>query len=160
MNVAGQQDFAVRIRANPAALASHGIGMEDIRKAIAAATTNQAKGTLEGRFQSFVLDTNDQLFRAEGYRDIIVAFRNGAPVRIRDIAEVIDGARLPRTGAWHNNKRAEILLVYRQPGAQHDRDRRQRTGDHGPACRRGSHPPSRSTWCPTARRRSRRRSAT
>jgi hydrophobe/amphiphile efflux-1 (HAE1) family protein len=116
VNVAGQQDFAVRIRANPAALASHGIGMEDIRKAIAAATTNQAKGTLEGRFQSFVLDANDQLFQAEGYRDVIVAFRNGAPVRIRDIAEVVDGARLPRTGAWHNNKKAEVLLVYRQPG--------------------------------------------
>jgi hydrophobe/amphiphile efflux-1 (HAE1) family protein len=116
VNVAGQQDFAVRIRANPAALASHGIGMEEIRKAIAAATTIQAKGTLEGRYQSLMLDANDQLFRAEDYRDVIVAFRKGAPVRIRDIAEVVDGARLPRTGAWHNNKRAEILLVYRQPG--------------------------------------------
>ncbi len=116
VNVAGQQDFAVRVRANPAAMASHGIGMEDMRKAIETATTNQAKGTLEGRFQSFVLDANDQLFQAEGYRDIIVTFRNGAPVRIRDVAEVVDGARLPRTGAWANNKKAELLLVYRQPG--------------------------------------------
>jgi hydrophobe/amphiphile efflux-1 (HAE1) family protein len=115
--IAGQQDFAVRIRANPAALASHGISMEDLRQAIAAATINQAKGTLEGRHQSFVLDANDQLFRAQGYRDLIVAFRNGAPVRVRDIAEVVDGARLPRTGAWYNGKRAEVLLVYRQPGA-------------------------------------------
>ena len=116
VNVAGEEDFAVRIRADPAALASQGIGMEEIRRAVAAATINQAKGTFEGRFQSYVIDTNDQLFRANDYRDLIVAFRNGAPVRIRDIAEVIDGARLPRQGAWYNNRRAEVLLVYRQPG--------------------------------------------
>ncbi len=115
--VAGQQDFAVRIRANPAALASRNIGMEDVRQAIVTATTNQAKGTLESSFQSFVLDVNDQLFQAEGYRNIIVAFRNGAPVKIRDIAEVVDGARLPRTGAWFNGKRAEMLMIFRQPGA-------------------------------------------
>ncbi len=117
VSVGGQQDFAVRIRADPAALAAHGISMEDIRKAIAAATINQAKGTIEGKAQSFILDTNDQLFAASGYRDLIVTFRNGAPVRIRDIAEVVDGARLPRTGAWYNGKKAEVLLIYRQPGA-------------------------------------------
>jgi len=116
VNVAGEQDFAVRIRADPAALAAQGIGMEEIRKAIADATINQAKGTFEGRFQSYVIDTNDQLFHANDYRELIVAFRNGAPVRIRDIAEVIDGARLPRQGAWYNNRRAEVLLIYRQPG--------------------------------------------
>ena len=91
--IAGQQDFAVRVRANPAALAAHGIGLEEVRAAIATATTNQAKGTLESRFQSLTLDANDQLFGAAGYRDIIVAFRNGAPVKIRDIADVVDGAR-------------------------------------------------------------------
>jgi multidrug efflux pump subunit AcrB len=91
--------------------------MEDIRKGIAAATLNQAKGTIEGKSQALILDANDQLFQASGYRDVIVAFRNGAPVRIRDIAEVIDGARLPRTGAWYNNKKAEVLLILRQPGA-------------------------------------------
>jgi hydrophobe/amphiphile efflux-1 (HAE1) family protein len=117
VTVGGQQDFAVRIRADPAALASHGISMEDIRKGIAAATINQAKGTIEGKSQALILDANDQLFAASGYRDVIVAFRNGAPVRIRDIAEVIDGARLPRTGAWYNNKKAEVLLIFRQPGA-------------------------------------------
>ena len=115
--IAGQQDFAVRIRANPAALAAHGIGLEEIRGAIATATTNQAKGTLESKYQSLTLDANDQLFGASGYRDIIVAFRNGAPVKIRDIADVVDGARMPRSGAWYNGKKAEILLVYRQPGA-------------------------------------------
>ena len=115
--IAGQQDFAVRIRANPAALAAHGIGLEEVRAAIATATTNQAKGTLESRFQSLTLDANDQLFGAAGYRDIIVAFRNGAPVKIRDIADVVDGARMPRTGAWYNGKKAEVLLIFRQPGA-------------------------------------------
>ncbi len=114
--IAGQQDFAVRIRANPAALAAHGIGLEEVRAAIATATTNQAKGTLESKFLSLTLDANDQLFGASGYRDIIVAFRNGAPVKIRDIADVVDGARMPRSGAWYNGKKAEILLVYRQPG--------------------------------------------
>ena len=117
MIIAGQQDFAVRVRANPAALAAHGIGLEEVRAAIATATTNQAKGTLESRFQSLTLDANDQLFGAAGYRDIIVAFRNGAPVKIRDIADVVDGARMPRTGAWYNGKKAEVLLIFRQPGA-------------------------------------------
>jgi hydrophobe/amphiphile efflux-1 (HAE1) family protein len=117
VTIGGQQDFAVRIRADPAALASHGISMEDIRKGVAAATINQAKGTIEGKAQALILDANDQLFEASGYRDVIVAFRNGAPVRIRDIAEVIDGARLPRTGAWYNGKKAEVLLIFRQPGA-------------------------------------------
>ena len=115
--IAGQQDFAVRIRANPAALAAHGIGLEEVRAAIATATTNQAKGTLESSFQSLTLDANDQLFGAAGYRDIIVAFRNGAPVKIRDIADVVDGARMPRSGAWYNGRKSEIVLVYRQPGA-------------------------------------------
>ena len=118
VTIGGQQDFAVRIRADPAALASHGISMEDIRKAIAAATRQPGQGHDRGQVaQSLILDTNDQLFEASGYRDVIVAFRNGAPVRIRDIAEVIDGARLPRTGAWYNDKKAEVLLIFRQPGA-------------------------------------------
>ncbi|HTB41937.1 MAG TPA: efflux RND transporter permease subunit, partial [Reyranella sp.] len=80
VTIGGQQDFAIRIRADPAALASHGISMEDIRKGIAAATLNQAKGTIEGKSQALILDANDQLFEASGYRDVIVAFRNGAPV--------------------------------------------------------------------------------
>ena len=131
--IAGQQDFAVRIRANPAALAAHGIGLEEVRAAIATATTNQAKGTLESRFQSLTLDANDQLFGAAGYRDIIVAFRNGAPVKIRDIADVVDGARMPRTGAWYNGKRAEVLLIYRQPGANTTRIVDQVQGHDAPA---------------------------
>ncbi|MBS0538260.1 MAG: efflux RND transporter permease subunit, partial [Proteobacteria bacterium] len=115
--VAGQQDFAVRIQANPAALAAHGIGLEDVRTAINASTLNQAKGNIENEHQAFMLDTNDQLFNAQSYRNIIVAYRNGAPVKIQDVGQVIDATKSPRTGAWYNGKRAELLLIFRQPGA-------------------------------------------
>ncbi len=80
--VGGQQDFAVRIQANPSALAAHGIGLEDVRLAISNATLNQAKGNFENEHQSFTIDTNDQLFQASTYRQIIVAYRNGAPVKL------------------------------------------------------------------------------
>ncbi|HEY6979567.1 multidrug efflux RND transporter permease subunit [Reyranella sp.] len=115
--VAGQQDYAVRVQANPAALASRGISLEDVRTAITNSTLNQAKGNLENEHLSLMLDTNDQLFDAAAYRNIIVAYRNGAAVKLQDIGDVIDGTRSPRTGAWYNGKRAELLLIYRQPGA-------------------------------------------
>jgi hydrophobe/amphiphile efflux-1 (HAE1) family protein len=115
--VAGQQDFAVRVQANPVALASHGIALEDVRTALANATVDQAKGNLENDHQSVTIDTNDQLFHAGGYRNIIVAYRNGAPVKIQDVATVVDATKSPRTGAWFNGKRGELLLIFRQPGA-------------------------------------------
>ena len=115
--VAGQQDFAVRAQANPAALAAHGIALEDVRNALANATVNQAKGNLENEHKSITIDTNDQLFHAAGYRNIIVAYRNGAPVKLQDVANVIDATKAPRNGAWFNGKRGELLLVFRQPGA-------------------------------------------
>jgi hydrophobe/amphiphile efflux-1 (HAE1) family protein len=115
--VAGQQDYAVQVQANPAALASRGISLEDVRTAITNSTLNQAKGNLENQHLSIMLDTNDQLLQAAAYKNIIVAYRNGAPVKLQDVANVIDGTRSPRTGAWYNGKRAELLLIYRQPGA-------------------------------------------
>jgi hydrophobe/amphiphile efflux-1 (HAE1) family protein len=114
--VAGQQDYAVRIQANPAALAAHNIGLEDVRAALTASSVNQAKGNIENDQQSFMLDTNDQLFNAAAYRNIIVAYRNGAPVKIQDVGQVIDATKSPRTGAWYNGKRSELLLIFRQPG--------------------------------------------
>ena len=114
--VAGQQDFAVRIQANPAALAAHNIGLEDVRTALTNSSVNQAKGNIENDEQSFMLDTNDQLFNAAAYRNIIVAYRNGAPVKIQDVGQVIDATKSPRTGAWYNGKRSELLLIFRQPG--------------------------------------------
>jgi hydrophobe/amphiphile efflux-1 (HAE1) family protein len=115
--VAGQQDFAVRVQANPAALAAHGIGLEDVRTAITNATLNQAKGNIENEHQSFTIDTNDQLFKASTYQQVIVAYRNGAPVKLQDIGEVIDATKAPRNGAWFNGGRSELLLIFRQPGA-------------------------------------------
>ncbi|MBV8393452.1 MAG: efflux RND transporter permease subunit, partial [Alphaproteobacteria bacterium] len=117
VQVAGQQDFAVRVQANPASLAAKGIGLEDVRNAIAGATINQAKGNLENENLSIMIDTNDQLFKADAYKNIIVAYRNGAPVKLQDIGDVIDATKSPRTGAWYNGRRAELLLIYRQPGA-------------------------------------------
>src|SRR6478609_5894127 len=115
--VAGQQDFAVRVQANPTALAAHGISLEDVRLALTNSTVNQAKGNLENENQSVMLDTNDQLFNADAYKNIIVADRNGAPVKLQDVGNVIDATKSPRTGAWYNGKRAELLLIFRQPGA-------------------------------------------
>jgi len=91
--VAGQQDFAVRVQANPSTLAAHGISLEDVRNAVAGATVNQAKGNLENEHQSITIDTNDQLFHAPAYRNIIVAYRNGAPVKLQDVADVVDARR-------------------------------------------------------------------
>jgi hydrophobe/amphiphile efflux-1 (HAE1) family protein len=115
--VAGQQDYAVRVQVNPAALASRGISLEDVRAAISGATVNQAKGNLENEKLSMMIDTNDQLFKADSYKNVIVAYRNGAPVKLEDVGNVVDGTRAPRTGAWYNGKRAELLLIFRQPGA-------------------------------------------
>ena len=88
-----------------------------MRNALANATVNQAKGNLENEHKSITIDTNDQLFHAAGYRNIIVAYRNGAPVKLQDMANVIDATKAPRNGAWFNGKRGELLLVFRQPGA-------------------------------------------
>jgi hydrophobe/amphiphile efflux-1 (HAE1) family protein len=115
--VAGQQDYAVRVQANPAALATRGISLEDVRNSITGATLNQAKGNLENDNLSVMIDTNDQLFKADAYKDIIIAYRDGAPVKLKDIGDVIDATKAPRTGAWFNGKRAELLLIFRQPGA-------------------------------------------
>src|SRR5580704_2396450 len=83
----GQKPYAARVQVNPAALAAHGIGLEDVRNALTAATVNLPKGEFEGAHQVIAIDSNDQLFDAEGYGNVIVAYKNGAPVRIKDIGE-------------------------------------------------------------------------
>jgi hydrophobe/amphiphile efflux-1 (HAE1) family protein len=113
----GQKPYAVHIQVNPGALAARGIGLEEIRAAVSTATVNRPKGNLEGANQVVTLDTNDQLFDAAGFRKIIVAWRNNAPVRLGDIAEVIDGVQNERTGAWFERKPAEGLAVQREAGA-------------------------------------------
>ena len=117
VDIAGQQQYAVHAQVNPTALASRGIGFEDVRNALSAATLEQAKGNLEGQNQTVTLDTNDQLFNAAAFANVIVAYRNGAPVRVRDVGRAVDSSTYARTGAWFNGRPAELLLVRRQAGA-------------------------------------------
>ncbi|HEY3920294.1 MAG TPA: multidrug efflux RND transporter permease subunit [Stellaceae bacterium] len=117
VNIGGEQKYAVRVQVDPDALASRGIALEDVRTAIANASVNNPKGNLENAHQAVTLDTNDQLFTAKPYEDVIVAYRNGAPVRVKDVGRAIDSVENDRVGAWFNGKRAELLLVERAPGA-------------------------------------------
>ena len=113
----GGQKPAIRIRANPTALASYGIGLADLQTAIAAASANQAKGTFDGPQQSFTIGANDQLTSSATYRSLIVAYRNGGPVRLTDVATVVDDVEDTRQAAWMNTTPAVIVNVQRQPGA-------------------------------------------
>src|SRR5580693_1144579 len=113
----GQRPYAPHIQVNPGALASRGIGLEDVRNALLTATVDRPKGVLEGAHQTFTLDTNDQLFNAEAYRNVIVAYRNGAPVRLKDIGNVVDSVQNERIGAWYYDTPAEGLAIQRQAGA-------------------------------------------
>jgi len=117
VNIGGEQKYAVRIQVNPDALAARGIGLEDVRTAIANTSINQPKGTLENAHQAVTLDTNDQLLTAKAYENAIVAYKNGAPVRLKDVGRAVDSVANDRVGAWSNGHPAELLLVERQPGA-------------------------------------------
>jgi multidrug efflux pump subunit AcrB len=117
VNIAGEQIPAVHVQVNPDALASRGIGLEDVRTALVNATTDLPKGNLEGKHQEFTIGTNDQLSDASAFRNIIAAYRNGAPVQIKDVGDVISSSQSARTGAWFDGKRIELLLVEREPGA-------------------------------------------
>jgi hydrophobe/amphiphile efflux-1 (HAE1) family protein len=117
VDIAGQQQYAVHVQVNPMALAARGIGLEDVHTALTNATLSEPKGTLEGRNQVYSIDTNDQLFDARAFYNVIVAYRNGAPVKLKDVGEVIDSSQLSRTAAWFNGKQIELLLVRRAAGA-------------------------------------------
>jgi multidrug efflux pump len=117
VSISGGQKPAVRIRANPVALSSYGINLEDLRTALVQASVNAAKGNFDGPHQDYQIDANDQLISSGDYRDIVVAYRNGAPVLLTDVAEVIDGVENNKQAAWMNQTPAVILNVQRQPGA-------------------------------------------
>ena len=117
VSISGGQRPAVRIQANPTALASYGMSLEDLRTALSAANVDQAKGTFDGAHQAYTIGANDQLISADSYKPIIVAYRNGAPVRLIDVAKVFDGTENVRQAAWANTKPAVILNIQRQPGA-------------------------------------------
>jgi multidrug efflux pump len=113
----GGQRPAVRVQANPRALASYGLSLDDLRTAIANANVNQAKGSFDGPTRASTIDANDQLRSADEYRSLIVAYRNGGAIRVSDVADVIDGAENIYLGAWANNVPAIVMNVQRQPGA-------------------------------------------
>jgi hydrophobe/amphiphile efflux-1 (HAE1) family protein len=115
--IAGEQQPAVTVQINPGALASRGLSMSQVQAALASATLDSAKGNLEGPEQQFTLDTNDQLFDASQYGNLVVAYQDGAPVTLSDIGDVINSSQNPRTGAWFDGKPAELLLIYRAAGA-------------------------------------------
>jgi multidrug efflux pump len=117
VSISGGQRPAVRVQANPTALAAYGLTLEDVRMAVAAANVNQAKGSFDGPRQSSVIGANDQLLTSRDYRPLIIAYRNGAPVTLFDVADVIDDAENVRQAGWMNDVPAVILNVQRQPGA-------------------------------------------
>ena len=117
VTLSGGQRPAVRIQADTEALASYGLGLDTLRSAITAANANSAKGNFDGPTRSYAINANDQLLAVEDYQNLIVAYRNGAPVRLREVARVVDSAENVRIGAWANMKPAIILNVQRQPGA-------------------------------------------
>jgi len=125
VSISGGQKPAVRIQANPTAMASYGLSLEDLRTVLGQANVDQAKGILENQRQAFTIATNDQLLSGNEYKDVIIAYRNGAPVRLRDVATVIDGAENAKQAAWMGTTQngqaslapAVIVNIQRQPGA-------------------------------------------
>ncbi len=117
VSIGGGQRPAVRIQANPTALAAYGLSLEDLRTALGQANVDQAKGTFDGPHQAFTIGANDQLLTSDGYRPLIIAYKNGAPVRVSDVATVFDGAENAKQAAWANEHPAVILNIQRQPGA-------------------------------------------
>lgn len=117
VSLSGGQRPAVRIQINPRAVAALGMNLDDIRSAIGNASVNQAKGSFDGPMRASTIDANDQLKSADEYRNLIIGYRNGAPVRVSDVADVVDAAENVRLGAWADNDAAVIVNIQRQPGA-------------------------------------------
>ncbi|HXZ95852.1 MAG TPA: MdtB/MuxB family multidrug efflux RND transporter permease subunit [Burkholderiales bacterium] len=116
VSISGGRRPAVRVQANPKALAAYGMSLDDLRTAIGNANVNQAKGSFDGAAQASTINANDQLKSAEEYRQLIIAYRNGAPIRLADVANTVDDAENIRLAAWANDKSALIVNIQRQPG--------------------------------------------
>ena len=116
VSISGGQKPAVRIQANPSALSSYGINMEDLRTAVTQASVNAAKGNFDGPRQDYQIDANDQLVTSADYRNVVVAYRNGSPVMLTDVANIVDGIENSNQAAWMNKTPAVIVNVQRQPG--------------------------------------------
>ncbi|WLH20822.1 MdtB/MuxB family multidrug efflux RND transporter permease subunit [Pseudomonas simiae] len=117
VSIAGGQRQAVRIKVNPEALAANGLNLSDMRTLIAASNVNQPKGNFDGPTRVSMLDANDQLVSPQQYAELILAYNNGAPLRLKDVAQIVDGAENERLAAWANQNQAVLLNIQRQPGA-------------------------------------------
>ena len=117
VSISGGQKPAVRIQANPTALSSYGLNLEDLRTALVQTSVNAAKGNFDGPHQDYQINANDQLVTSSDYRKVVVAYRNGAPIMLRDVAQVVDGIENNKQAAWMNETPAVILNIQRQPGA-------------------------------------------
>ena len=117
VTLSGGQKPAIRIQVNPARLAANSLTLEDVRTAVASASVNQAKGSLDGPRQAFTIGANDQLVSSDQYRNLVIAYRNGAPVHLSDVADTLDDAENVRQAAWMGTQPAVIVNIQRQPGA-------------------------------------------
>ena len=117
VSISGGQKPAVRIQANPTALSSYGLNLEDLRTALTVTSVNQAKGNFDGPHQDYQINANDQLVTSDDYRKVVVAYRNGAPIMLTDVANVVDGIENNKQAAWMNETPAVIVNIQRQPGA-------------------------------------------
>ena len=116
VSISGGQRPAVRVQVNPKALAAYGMSLDDVRTAIGNANVNQAKGSFDGVARASIIDANDQLKSADEYKQLIIAYKNGAPIRVADVADAVDAAENVRLAAWANDKAALIVNIQRQPG--------------------------------------------
>ncbi len=117
VSISGGQKPAVRIQTNPMALSSYGLNLEDLRTALVQTSVNAAKGSFDGPHQDYQINANDQLVTSADYRNVVVAYRNGAPILLRDVAQVVDSIENNKQAAWMNETPAVILNIQRQPGA-------------------------------------------
>ena len=117
VSIVGEQKPAVRVQVDPAKVASIGLSLEDVRQILAAATVDAPKGSFDGTAQSFTVHANDQLVTADPWKDIVVAYRNGSPIRISDIGQAIDAPENTRIASWQNGERGIMLAIYKTPGA-------------------------------------------
>jgi multidrug efflux pump len=117
VSISGGQKPAVRIQANPTALAAYGVNLEDVRNALTANSLDAAKGNFDGPSQDFTINANDQLESSADYKSVVVAYRNGAPVMLTDVAKIVDGVENNKLAAWSNETPSVILNIQRQPGA-------------------------------------------
>src|SRR5450830_40512 len=117
VTISGGQRPAVRVEANTSALNNLGLSIDDLRTSLGTANVNQAKGNIDGKFQAYSIGSNDQLQSAEEYRDLVIAYKNGAPIRLSQIATSTQGPENPRQAAWTNDTPSIVLNIQRQPGA-------------------------------------------